>query len=117
MAETKPAEEMAILTARMNGHGRGLEINTGVSNARSGSAILPTFGGNQASQYDEYVKLATKVMEGDAPRGSFLDDVVVAYSKAVRQHWTEFVKNAEEMRKASVEKAIAIPADFLTYAR
>ncbi len=117
-AETKTADQLALATMRINGGSAGgLDINGGVTNAKSGAAILPSFGGQRPSQYDDYVKLATSVMEGAAPPKSFLGDVVVAYQKAIQGSWESYIKNAEEVRKGALEKAIAVPADFLTYAR
>lgn len=118
MAEVKTASEMVSATARLNGGGK-FDINSSVASTRGGSAIFPSFGdnGRNNAQYDAYVALATQVMEGNAPRGSFLSDVTVAYSKAIHDSWDAFIKNQEELKKSAVSKAIAVPADFLTYAR
>jgi len=118
VAEIIKAHELVSATAKLNGVSNGFDINSSVASTRSGSAIFPSFGNSRyASQYDSYVSLASQVVAGDAPRGSFLNDVSVAYAKAIHESWDSFVKNQESIRKGAVAKAIAVPADFLTYAR
>lgn len=97
---------------------KNLDINVATESNRGGNAILPSLAGSMmAHQYDEYVKMASRVMEGDAPPGSFLEIVTKEYSKAIHESWEALVKNSKELHKDAVAKAIAVPADFLTYAR